>query len=250
MLRGNEKRSIFLDDEDRSRFLDVMRIKEVENEFELYAYCLMDNHVHLLINEKGSSIARIMKCINVSYVIYFNRKYNRVGHLFQNRFRSEVINQDSYLLSAARYIHNNPVHAGITDSPGKYKWSSYESYSEGRNVSGLIDANFLLEMYSMYPDRAVEEFIRYTTALCHEEFIDICEPDVKEIMTTPEALKYADKLLIENGLSLQEIQQQKGRVKGTFKHELVVRLKHATNLSCRDIGDLLGLNKSTVQELE
>ena len=72
----------------------------------------MSNHVHLLINEKDSSIGDIMKCINVSYAMYFNRKYNRVGHLFQDRFRSEVVENDSYMLSAARYIHNNPVLAG------------------------------------------------------------------------------------------------------------------------------------------
>lgn len=160
MLRGNEKHAIFLDDEDRIRFLDTLKIKKEENKFELYAYCLMDNHVHLLLNEKDSPIARIMKCINVSYAIYFNKKYNRVGHLFQDRFRSEAIDQDSYLLSAARYIHNNPVKAGIIESPEKYKWSSYISYCNGRNISDLVDTHFLLEMYSKNPDRVVKEFCK------------------------------------------------------------------------------------------
>lgn len=250
MLRGNEKRPIFLDDEDRTRFIDTLRVKKSENKFELYAYCLMNNHVHLLINERAESIARIMKCINVSYAIYFNKKYNRVGHLFQDRFRSEAIDYENYLLSAARYIHNNPVHAGIIDLPEKYEWSSYGCYSGVKNVSCLVDTSLLLEMYSIYPDKAVKEFIRYTAETCEDTFIDVGESKAKEIMTMPEALKYLDKLMEEKGSSLQEIQQQKGKVKGSFKHELVVRLKHTTNLSCRDIGNLLGINKSTVQELE
>lgn len=82
-----------------------------------------------------------------------------------------------------------------------------------------------------------------------DKFIDICETETREIMTKPEAMEYLDKLLKERGISLQEMQQLRGRVKGTIKYELVVRLKKDTNLSCRDIGNLLGLSKSTVQEL-
>lgn len=177
MLRGNEKRAIFLDDENRSRFINTLIIKKEENGFELYAYCLMDNHVHLLINERENSIARIMKCINISYAMYFNRKYNRVGHLFQDRFRSEVIYDDNYLLSAAKYIHNNPVLAGITNSPERYEWSSYGSYTGRESASRLIDTNSLLNMFSASKDKAAGEFIKYTSETSNDRFIDIGETE-------------------------------------------------------------------------
>lgn len=250
MLRGNEKRNIFYEDEDRTRFLDTLRVKKVENEFEMYAYCLMNNHVHLLIKEHTNSIARVMKCINVSYAFYFNKKYNRVGHLFQDRFRSEVIERDSYLLTAARYIHNNPIRAGIIDLPGKYEWSSYGCYTETSLQYGLVDTKPLLQLFSIYPDIAVQEFKKHTSEAYDDVFIDVNNEEIKEITTKAEALKHLEKLLSKKGVTLNDIQQQKGKVKGSFKHELVVSLKSVTNLSCREIGDLLCLNKSTVQELK
>lgn len=250
MLRGNEKRDIFLDDEDRVRFIDILRIKRLENGFELYAFCLMNNHVHLLINEMESSIARIMKCINVSYAFYFNKKYNRVGHLFQDRFRSEVIDMDNYLLFAARYIHNNPVKAGIVDSPEKYEWSSYGSYLGRKPITGLVDTSLILEMFSGKTDIALNEFVKFTTSISADSFIDVEETVAKKITTRQEAISYLDMLLYEKGVTLEEIKQLKGRIKGTIKHELVIQLKHSTTLSCRDIGNLIGLNKSTVQELK
>jgi REP element-mobilizing transposase RayT len=85
----------------------------------------MDNHVHLLINEGDDEIGKIMKRINISYSYYFNKKYGRIGHLFQDRFKSEGIDSDAYLLSVVRYIHNNPVKAGLVKNIEEYKWSSY-----------------------------------------------------------------------------------------------------------------------------
>lgn len=250
MIRGNEKRDIFADDEDKYKFIDVLRLKKAEKKFELYSYCLMSNHVHLLINEKDSSIGDIMKCINVSYAMYFNRKYNRVGHLFQDRFRSEVVENDSYMLSAARYIHNNPVLAGVSDSPGNYKWSSYREYIGSRNNHKVTDVKLLLEILSINPEKAIKEFINWTSLLTEERFLDVEEKENKKIMTKPEALAYLDRIMRERGVSLHTIQNLRGSVKGTIKHELAVMLKDSTNLSYRDIGALLGISKSTVQELE
>jgi putative transposase len=85
----------------------------------------MDNHVHLLTNQGEDSISRIMKRIGTSYAHYFNKKYNRIGHLFQDRFKSETVENDSYLLAVTRYIHNNPVKVGIVDCAFQFQWSSY-----------------------------------------------------------------------------------------------------------------------------
>jgi REP element-mobilizing transposase RayT len=89
IIRGNRKEDIFLEDEDKRRFIKILKKIKQKDEYELYAFCLMNNHVHLLIKEKNEHISRIMKRINISYVNYFNQKYQQIGHLFQDRYRSE-----------------------------------------------------------------------------------------------------------------------------------------------------------------
>lgn len=249
MLRGNEKHNIFNDDEDRIRFLDTLSIKKNENEIEIYAYCLMDNHVHLLTNELEGSLSRAMKCLNVSYAKYFNKKYNRVGHLFQDRFRSEIIDSEKYVLSACRYIHNNPVKAGKVASPENYTWSSYRTYCYEEYTNKLVDINFILSLFSINADIALKEFLKFTTHFEEDEFIDINEAETKQRLSRTECLEHLNNLLKEKGTSLLELKQQKGSIKGTLKHELVVWCKNTTCLSYREIAALLGLSKSLVHEL-
>lgn len=128
ILRGNNKQNIFEDEEDRTYFLNKMFFYKKECGFEIYAYCLMDNHVHLLIKEKEVSISNIIKRLAGSYAYWFNRKYDRVGHLYQDRFRSEPVEDERYFLSVLRYIHNNPVVAGLAADFSEYRWSSYNEY--------------------------------------------------------------------------------------------------------------------------
>lgn len=113
MLRGNNREKIFIDNEDKQRIIETIRLKKKDREFFLYAYCVMDNHIHLVIREGEDSLSRIVKRIGVSYAYYFNKKYNRIGHVFQGRFKSENIEDDKYLLCAIRYVHRNPVKAGL-----------------------------------------------------------------------------------------------------------------------------------------
>ena len=101
MLRGNERRNIFRDEEYKLRFIETLYDKNQENRFSLHAFCLMDNHVHLMLSEGVEDVAKIMKRIIVSYVYYFNKKYKRVGHLFQDRFKSEIVEDDNYVLALA-----------------------------------------------------------------------------------------------------------------------------------------------------
>ena len=123
---------------DYVRFLDTLRRYLKEEPFELIAYCLMENHFHLLLHTKDN-LEGIMKRLSCSYAYYFNEKYEREGHLFQDRFRSEPITDDSYLLAAVRYIHNNPVKAGIC-SREEYPWSSWHEYADQPDLvsTGLV----------------------------------------------------------------------------------------------------------------
>jgi putative transposase len=138
--RGNLKADIFLDDEDYKSFLfrlqrnlfpeeDFSKIRTQKlpaNCFSLVAYCLMPNHYHLLIRQNTDlPTSKLITKICTSYAKYFNKKYDRVGHLFQDKFRQALVDNDSYLLWLSAYIHQNPAVARLVDKPEMYPWSSY-----------------------------------------------------------------------------------------------------------------------------
>lgn len=125
--RGTGRQLIFEDDDDRRVFLQMLQSSLAASSVELYAWCLMGNHVHLLMHAPLSHISDCLKRLCGSYAQYFNRKSGRTGHLFQERFKSEPINDEGYLLTVIRYIHDNPSKAGVS-SMQEYRWSSYQEY--------------------------------------------------------------------------------------------------------------------------
>lgn len=137
MMRGINHQNIFEDAEDNYQFintLDRMRVRYDDdgnpcgNNCTYYAYCLMNNHFHLLIREREESVGETVKRIASSYVYYYNRKYLRDGHLFKERFRSEPVNDMAYFVTLLRYIHQNPVKAGIVEHVKDYEYSSWGEY--------------------------------------------------------------------------------------------------------------------------
>ncbi|MBR1557653.1 MAG: transposase [Prevotella sp.] len=146
MLRGVNRQDIFEDEEDYAVFKkQLYRVVFYKDESgrpqpprcAIYAYCLMTNHVHLLVRETIEDLSTVIKRITVGYALYYNSKYQHIGHLFQNRFRSEVVNDEGYFLTLLRYIHQNPVAAGITKTVEDYRWSSwgeYENYRVGKQT--------------------------------------------------------------------------------------------------------------------
>ncbi|MDI6601193.1 MAG: hypothetical protein QME46_05370 [Thermoanaerobacteraceae bacterium] len=115
-----------------------------------------------MLSEGTEVVSRVLKRITVSYVYYFNKKYKRVGHLFQDRFKSEAVEQDSYVLSLARYIHQNPVKAGIVEKVADYKWSSYGCYLNDNNYfTKMVDTDTILGLFSEDKKAAVKKFSRH-----------------------------------------------------------------------------------------
>ena len=131
MCRGNHRLEIFRDDEDRQVFLSMLAQVKEKRPFKLHAYCLMSNHIHFHLETIETDPGKIMKQLNMKYAIFFNKKYRFVGQLMQGRFRAEVVEDDRYFLALNRYIHLNPVEAGIVLHPKDYQWSSYNAYVEG-----------------------------------------------------------------------------------------------------------------------
>lgn len=147
ITRGNQRQKIFTDEKDYSKYFEILARYKSQYKYRLYAYVLMNNHVHLLIETKDIPLSKIQQGINQSYTIYFNKKYNTVGHLFQGRYKAILCDKEAYLLSLIKYIHLNPVSAGTVKEPDEYRWSSHINYT-GREKGGIIDIDQVLRMFS------------------------------------------------------------------------------------------------------
>jgi len=244
MLRGNSGRDIFLDDEDRQRFLYTLANKKKDNEFILYAYCLMDNHLHLALKENKDNISHIMKRINTAYVIFFNKKYQQSGHLFQDRFKSEVIEDEPYLLAVIRYIHNNPLKARLVKLPEDYKWSSYSDYLN--NQTRLIVIEDVLKLFSKNLPKALSLFIEFSQEEDNHDFLEHKEgnQNKKEINTNQKALNFRDQYLKNNHLELASLKERRNKI---FRDKLIRELKSKSVLADKEIANLLEINRGIVQ---
>ena len=138
MSRGNERQPIVRDDADRQRRLDWLRRTVETFGWRLHAFVLMTNHDHLFVETPKANLAAGMQYLNGSYTSYFNRRHNRVGHLFQGRFRSHLVEEGGYFLEVSRYIHLNPVRARLVERPEQWPWSSYPGYQQERRALSWV----------------------------------------------------------------------------------------------------------------
>ena len=161
--RGNDKRPIFLDDKDRESFLNLLEHVNDRYHWICYAYCLMDNHYHLLIETLEGNLSIGMRQLNGVYTQSFNRRYERVGHLFQGRFKAILIEKDNHLLEVCRYVVLNPVRAGVVDNPKQWKWSSYRATGDGEMVHRCLTPDWILCQFGKkrgMAERKYKEFVR------------------------------------------------------------------------------------------
>jgi len=131
--RGIRKMDLFLDDHDRLEYLHFLTKVKQQYPFHLHAYCLMTNHIHLQVETIQHSPSEIMNYLNTKYAIYFNKRYNYSGHVFESRYGAEFIDTPEYELEVNKYIHLNPLRANIVKHPEDYTWSSYRTYLLGEN---------------------------------------------------------------------------------------------------------------------
>lgn len=161
LTRGNNKQAIFLDEEDRKQYVDILRKYKAKYQYKLYHYVLMTNHVHLVMEttETGGELSRIMKGINLSYAQHYKKKYNYTGHFWQDRFKSIIISKDEYLLACGSYVELNPVRAGMVKDPLDYPWSSYRGNACGE-IADLIDKHIIYDELST-DETAREEYRKF-----------------------------------------------------------------------------------------
>ncbi|HEY8908854.1 MAG TPA: transposase [Desulfosporosinus sp.] len=242
--RGNEKKQIFRDDEDKAKFLETLAKAREKYNFILYAYCLMDNHIHLLVDDNGNDISKLMKSINISYVSYFNRVYQRCGHLFQDRFKSEVVKDDRYLLEVSRYIHNNPVKAKLVGRADEFKWSSYNIYSgKASDVLGLLDTSMILNYFSSNKIKSVAEYGKFVTKteqaeegiLDIEDHQELGQKQSEYINGMTMAKVRLDQILVEENMTLEELLNNR-----PLRNEQIRILRRNSSLNLKELGELFG----------
>ena len=146
IVRGNQRRKTFRSDDDYKVYLDRLEKYRAKFQVRIHAYCLMPNHVHLLLETGSTPLAKFMQGLQQSYTQYFNRRYHKVGHVFQGRYKAIICDKDKYLLALVRYIHLNPVRARLAKRPEHYTHSGHTSYLV--NVPPkIIEAGPILKMF-------------------------------------------------------------------------------------------------------
>ncbi len=228
IVRGNGKQILFEDSSDREKYRYLLKKYAEETEVSIFAYCLMENHVHLLIYDPVGSVSVFMKKIGVGYACYYNRKYERVGHLFQDRYKSEVIEDDAYLLSAFRYILNNPEAAGICRAED-YRWSSYREYGAEEGIAGTV---MLKKMIG-----GEAEFRAFMMQRDEEEHL---EADFRKKNDEWALAVMKETLNITSGTQLQQYdREQRDRTLALLKQK---------GLTVRQLERLTGINRGVIQK--
>jgi len=161
--RGNERRPIFSADRDRQKLLSLLSEAIHRFHLSLHTYCLMENHYHLLLETHEPNLSLAMHFLNSAYTSYFNLIHQRSGHLFQGRYRAILVERDPYALVLSRYVHLNPVRAGLCRTPEDYFWSSYQAYLNPKNKPPWLETSFLLAYFGSQEKEARKR---------HREFVE------------------------------------------------------------------------------
>lgn len=233
ITQGINQEYIFLEDKYKDKYLNLIKSNfEKYNHIKLLVYCIMDNHVHLLIyHENGEDLSKAMAKINTSFAIYYNTILNRVGHVFRNRFYSRQIIDEKQLYNTVTYIHRNPIKAGITKRMNEYKYSSYNSYRNKtvnlQNAELLFNTIEYIELF---------EFV-------HEKYLDEDIDDIKEEFNSDEIYKMINKFCINNKISIEDIKKD-----NILLLKLVDFIQSKFNCQNKQIQEIIGIGKNRICE--
>ena len=216
MVRGVNKQEIFYDDKDKKMFIRMLLYYKKRLDCKIYAYCLMNNHVHILFKDKEESISDFMRNITSKYAYEFNQKHKRVGHLFQDRFKSIYVYNDEYLLRLIRYIHRNPEKAGICKTED-YRWSSYKEYIFNNKI---IEKDEILKKFGENKFTALKRFIKFVNDKNEEEMDSIY---LKDKLTDEEAKKFSKRTAhVETGVNLSDLSASLDGIKSVKNDKFTV----------------------------
>lgn len=229
IVRGVGKQILFEDERDFSFYLSILEKYSAETKVGVCAYCLMENHVHLLLHGEKDDLAMLMKKLGICYATHYNKKYERTGHLFQDRYLSEAVETKKYMLTVFRYILNNPVAAGICPA-SEYLWSSYRRYGDD---GSFVDTVLLKEW--------IGSWVKYAEFIA-EKNCDQCMEYLPEKKDDEWAKRKMRAMLgVESGTMLKTY--------GKCERDEALRKLKKAGLSGRQIERLTGIGRSIIQRL-
>lgn len=258
--RGNEKKIIFKDDEDRKNFLNVIRHTNKRYNWICHAYCLMNNHYHLLIETPEGNLSTGMRQLNGVYTQLFNMRHNRCGHLFQGRYKAILIQKDAHLLEVCRYVVLNPVRAHVVESPDLWKWNSYRATSGKEKAHPCLTIAWVLSQFNTKKATAESEYRQFVkggigqkdlwtnvkgqTVLGSAEFVDKLISHFKKrerVVEIPRNQRYLNRPSIENLF--------KGKAENVSERNKQIFTAIENGYSQKQIADHLGIHYSTISRL-
>jgi putative transposase len=260
--RGNEKKPIFKGERDRDIFLDTLSHVEKRYSWLCHAYCLMNNHYHLIIETPEGNLSAGMRQLNGVYTQAFNKKHRRVGHLFQGRYKAILIQKDSHLLEVCRYVVLNPVRAKAVESPEQWKWSSYQATAGMQRLHPCLSTEWVLYQFGStrrIAEKAYRKFVRdgikqeslwkalkAQSILGEEEFTDTLTDYLrgrKDIAELPKSQRYVDRPSLERLFS-KSVLQDIGK-----RNEKVLEAVQRHGYRQREVADYLEMHFTSISRI-
>jgi REP element-mobilizing transposase RayT len=272
--RGNAQAAIYLDDEDRTRFLDLLGQEVEQQGWQCYAYCLMDNHYHLLIETPEPNLSKGMRRLNQVYTQGFNRRHGRVGHVLQGRYKAIIVDKDSYLLELCRYIVLNPIRAGMVNNSKDWRWSSYRATAGLGTMVDWLQVGRVLDLFGsgrQLSQRRYREFVKQGLTqpspwealkgqvfLGSEQFLESMDrllkgrhldnvPRAQTLPARPDKVRVLDIIAHVYDVSHNDIVT---RHHAESYQTAAWLLRRATNLSLKDTADVFGVSPSRISHIQ
>jgi len=238
MQRGVGRQILFEDDNDRSNYLNLLKNYSKKYEVSIIAYCIMDNHVHIVAKSEAlENNSKMISCISICYAQYYNEKYSHVGHVFQGRYKSQIIESEYYLLRCVLYVHNNPKAAGYCEQ-FDYIWSSFKEYDNRIEIDGFVDTACFVELIGGL-DAFKEQSKNYSCCRQDEKMFE----DLPARVTMDDAEKIVKTDLgLENGLMVKSLNKDE-------RNRSIIKLLDG-GVSIRKIERLTGVSRGVIQRID
>lgn len=266
--RGNERKDIFRSQRDREKYLSYLRSASERYQAVIHVFCMLSNHYHLLMETPKGNLSQIMRHINGAYTTYFNVKRGRAGHLFQGRYKAILVEKDEYAKELSRYIHLNPVRAGIVEKPEKYPWSSYRYYIGLEKAPDWLVTDFILSYFSKRVSDAQKRYREFVKDRIGQEYDTPLKETVASIILGSSGFfreikeRYIQKRKVSRdlpalrkfspSLSVEKIREEVGSVLGEDKaltEGVSVYFSHRySGVTLKEIGTHFGIGESAVSQ--
>ena len=260
--RGNEKKPVFKDDEDRETFLRILTHVNKRYHWLCHAFCLMDNHYHLLVETPDGNLSLGMRQLNGVYTQAFNKRRNRTGHLFQGRYKAILIQKDSHLLEVCRYVVLNPIRAGMVEKPEDWKWSSYRATAGKGQPHPCLTIDWVLGQFSRTRAKAEKEYRQFVkwgigketiwsevkgqSILGEDDFVDSLSDHLnrhKDVPEIPKSQRFADRPKLDKLFTASILRDKRKR------NRRITEAVEKHGYTQRSIADHLGVHFTYVSRI-